>query len=204
MRGSSCVSGFEAGAAPASRQCTGASMTAIRGLDRVPGTAQEDLSDEALEAHHAFVHAEYEAETQRRKEARMEAVTLDEFAAQFADRVISPAVYQQAAALRAQAAELRKILEGPGFGESLDAGSTSDADDEPLVSNINEMTYDAGSLDSSAPTLGRWQRDDILRAVGVVMVVLAWLWGGGWDALAEAVSGDGDVVVQVADAAKPS
>ena len=165
------------------------SMAGIRGLDRVSGTAQEGLSDEALEAHRAFVHAEYEADTQRRKEAQMEAVTLDEFAAPFADRVVSPAVYQQAAALRAQAAELRKIFEGGSFGESLDAGSTSDADDdETLVSNIDEMTYDAGSLDSSPPTLGRWQRDDVLRAVAVAAVVFAWLWGGGWDALVEAVT----------------
>ena len=158
-------------------------MARIRGLGRLPGTAQEKLSDEALEGHCAFVHAEFEAETARRKEASMEPVTLEVFAAQFAERAVSLAVHQQAAALRAQAAELRKILEGLSVGESLDAGSTSDADDETLVSNIQEMTYDAGSLDASPPKLGRWrQQDGILRAVAVAVLVLAWLWMN-WDAL---------------------
>ena len=95
--------------------------------------------------HKQFVLSEHEAETRQREAAGMPPVSLAEFAEPFADRPFSMRVCRQVLELRKQAESLRAIARR-GV-ESDDAAS--ECDDSGLVSNIDEMTYDAGRLDAS-------------------------------------------------------
>ena len=80
-----------------------AAMVLVRGLDRLPGTAQEHMSDDEWAKHTAFIQGEFEAEVKRSQDAGLEPPSFTEFARPFADRFYGAEVREQVAALRAQA-----------------------------------------------------------------------------------------------------
>ena len=78
-------------------------MVLIRGLDRLPNTAQENLSDADWEVHTRFLQSEFEAEGRRREAAGLAPTSFEEFAAPFADRPFNRELHKQVLALREQA-----------------------------------------------------------------------------------------------------
>ena len=106
------------------------------------------MSDDEWAKHTAFIQGEFEAEVKRSQDAGLEPPSFTEFARPFADRFYGAEVREQVAALRAQAEELRRIMRN--HGDSAPAHEGGAEDEEGLVSNIAEMTYDAGSLDAAA------------------------------------------------------
>ena len=162
-------------------------MVLIRGLDRLPNTAQENLSDADWEVHTRFLQSEFEAEGRRREAAGLAPTSFEEFAAPFADRPFNRELHKQVLALREQAESLRRIANSASNVVETVEEDEEDADG-PLVSNIDEMTYDAGPLDSSAPKRKRhtWPRrmrgnwrlvaEATAATVGVLAVLIAWLY----------------------------
>ena len=164
-------------------------MVLIRGLDRLPNTAQENLSDADWEVHTRFLQSEFEAEGRRREAAGLAPTSFEEFAAPFADRPFNRELHKQVLALREQAESLRRIANSASSVVETVEEDEEDADG-PLVSNIDEMTYDAGPLDSSAPKRKRhaWPRrwrmssnwrlvaEATAATVGVLAVLIAWLY----------------------------
>ena len=135
-------------------------MVLIRGLDRLPNTAQENLSDADWAVHTHFLQSEFEAEGRRREAAGLALTSFQEFAAPFADRPFNRALHEQVLALRKQADALRRIA-----NSAPDVTATAEDDEDEdgptsLLSNIEEMTYDAGPLDTGAPKRRRhsWPR----------------------------------------------
>ena len=116
----------------------------------MPNTAQENLSDADWAVHTCFVQSEFEAEGRRREAAGLAPTSFEEFAAPFADRPFNRELHEQVLALREQADALRRIANSASNVAETVEEDEEDADG-PLVSNIEEMTYDAGPLDSGAP-----------------------------------------------------
>ena len=162
-------------------------MVLIRGLDRLPNTAQENLSDADWEVHTRFLQSEFEAEGRRREAAGLAPTSFEEFAAPFADRPFNRELHKQVLALREQAESLRRIANSASNVVETVEEDEEDADG-PLVSNIDEMTYDAGPLDAGAPKRRRhsWPRrmssnwrlvaEATAATVGVLAVLIAWLY----------------------------
>ena len=131
----------------------------VRGLDRIAGTPQEGLSDEAWARHKAFVQSEFEAETRRSTDAGLPAPEFGEFAAQFADERWMAAhakVRSEVDELRKQADELRRIFNQHGTSPPQHGDDDDEPEEEGLVSNIQEMTFDDGSLDAVGPEAPPW------------------------------------------------
>ena len=169
-------------------------MVLIRGLDRLPNTAQENLSDADWAVHTHFLQSEYEAEGRRRDAANLPRASFQDFAAPFADRPFNRDLHEQVIALRKQADALRLIANiAPDVTETLE--DEEDEDGPPsLVSNIEEMTFDAGSLDAGPvklregalklPTQSPWPKRGSSKTtiavaaatVGVLSVLVAWLY----------------------------
>ena len=163
-------------------------MVLIRGLDRLPNTAQENLSDADWAVHTHFLQSEFEAEGRRRDAAGLAPTSFQEFAAPFADRPFNRALHEQVLALRKQADALRRIANSaPDLTATAEDNEDGDGPSS-LVSNIEEMTFDAGPLDAGAPKRRRhsWPRRMSSKttiavaaaAVGVlaVAVLVAWLY----------------------------
>ena len=112
-------------------------------------------------------------------------MSFEEFAAPFADRPFNRELHEQVLALREQADALRRIANSASNVAETVREDEEDADG-PLVSNIEEMTYDAGPLDSGAPKRRRhsWPRRMgsktaiavAAAAVGVLAVLIALLY----------------------------
>ena len=160
-------------------------MVLIRGLDRLPNTAQENLSDADWAVHTRFLQSEHEAEGRRRDAAGLALTSFQEFAAPFADRPFNRDLHEQVLALRKQADALRRIANSaPDVTETVEA--EEDEDGPSLVSNIEEMTFDAGPLDAAAPKRRRhsWPRRMSSKttiaiaaaAVGALAICVAWLY----------------------------
>ena len=160
-------------------------MVLIRGLDRLPNTAQENLSDADWAVHTHFLQSEFVAEGRRRDAAGLAPTSFQEFAAPFADRPFNRDLHEQVLALRKQADALRRIANSaPDVTETVDA--EEDEDGPSLVSNIEEMTFDAGPLDAAAPKRRRhlWPRRMSSKttiaiaaaAVCALAICVAWLY----------------------------
>ena len=157
----------------------------------MPNTAQENLSDADWEVHTRFLQSEFEAEGRRREAAGLAPTSFEEFAAPFADRPFNRELHKQVLALREQAESLRRIANSASNVVETVEEDEEDADG-PLVSNIDEMTYDAGPLDSGAPKRRRHSKEEPKRSrfgsrwrlvaeataatVGVLAVLIAWLY----------------------------
>lgn len=160
------------------------SMVLIRGLDRLPNTAQENLSDADWAVHSRFLQSEFEAEGRRREAAGLAPTSFEEFAAPFADRPFNRELHEQVLALREQADALRRIANSASNVVETMEEDEEDADGPSLVSNIEEMTYDAGPLDSCAPKRRRhsWPKRvssktaAVAATVGVLAVLIALLY----------------------------
>ena len=166
-------------------------MVLIKGLDRLPNTAQENLSDADWEVHTRFLQSEFEAEGRRREAAGLAPTSFEEFAAPFADRPFNRELHKQVLALREQAESLRRIANSASNVVETVEEDEEDADG-PLVSNINEMTYGAGPLDAGAPKRStdsaqppprprmssNWRlvAEATAATVGVLAVLIAWLY----------------------------
>ena len=169
-------------------------MVLVRGLDRLPGTSHEDLSDADWAIHTAFMQSEFETEGKRREAAGMPPISFQEFAAPFADRPFNRHLEEQVLELRKQAEALRRIAnETTAQPEDNDDEEPDDDeeehDDPSLVSNIDEMTFDAGRLDREyvprrnrdraqrQHSAGRHSRPLVVAALGAgLCMVLAWVY----------------------------
>ena len=145
-------------------------MVLVRGLDRLPNTAQENLSDEDWAVHTHFLQGEFEAEGRRRDAAGLPLTSFREFAAPFADRPFNRELHEQVIALRKQAGALRQIANSAtDLTETVE--DEEDEDGPCLVSNIEDMTFDAGPLDAGAPKKG--PRSKKMRSRTSIAIVAA-------------------------------
>ena len=157
-------------------------MVLIRGLDRLPNTAQENLNDADWAVHAHFLQLEYEAEGRRRDAGGLPQTSFQEFATPFADRPFNRDLHEQVIALRKQADALRRIAKSAPhtLTESVE-GEEEEDDDPSLVSNIEDMTFHAGPLDAGASKKGlrswSWKLGgrSIITALGLLSVLVAGL-----------------------------